>query len=569
MTEKKVFKNHIGELCAAIVLGVLELLALSLYYRDSILFWKESAGNMLLFAGLWLLLSAVFFCALRLLQLLFRPEVVMGSGEKKDTSFPERHPFLFSLLLLSLFYLPWIICFYPGSAIYDMMYQTVQADGFLAINAHHPIFSTWIIGLCSRLGLSLTGKLNLGIFFYILLQSAVCVLAFSWSLSYMAKRNVSPVFRLAVLLFFAVPPLWGGAMQCGTKDTLFTGLFVLFIVLSSQILFGEKISPLKWTAYGALILLLCLNRNAILVILVPSLFLFFLAIRKEKGLWKGFLVSALISLAAAAAFGLVTKAAYHTKTESSEILSLPFQQTARYVRDHGEEMTEEEQALVEKVFGLEDYRKLGELYYPMSSDPVKARFLWWASDQEGEVLKEYVQGWASMLRKAPGTYLEAALSQTYGYYTITPMIQNQKGGAGTTVQFGPDRLAVQNVVEASEGALSEDLIPESPTRLAKAQQVLEGWYRLWQKIPVLDLFFKCGFYFLVMLAITMYYSKKRNRQILLTVPGWLLILMAIASPVNEHIRYILPVAAALPFYIGMAAAEEQRKTITDIKGDAI
>lgn len=596
MKKRTLFKNHIGELIAAFVLGFLELLALSLYYRDSIVFWMKNAGTLFLFLGLGIALAAVFYVVLRLLEHLFRPEVIMGRSltcsQTPPQDFSDRHPFLLSFIVLAVFYLPWIICFYPGSALYDMMYQTVQANGFMAVNAHHPIFATWVIGLCSRLGLLLSGKLNLGIFFYILLQTTVCILSFSYMLSFMAKKGVSKGFRLVCLAFLAVPPLWGGMMQCGTKDVLFTGLFVLFMVQSAKLLFEEGFTSGKrqgmshakdaenhteealkaerkhktwyWISYGALVLLLCLYRNGIIVIMVPTLLVFFLPVRKNKAMIRGFLPAAVCAVVLAGLFGTITKQVYHTKTETGEILSIPFQQTARYVRDHEAEMTEEEQKVVETTFSLDDYRKLGKLYYPMSSDPVKARYYWWASPEEKEILAQYFSNWFKMLKKHPETYAEATLSNTYGYYSITPVIKNQKGGAGTTVQFFPDQLAVENVVDASDGTLSRELIPESPESLRGVQRILEGWYRIWLTTPVIDLFTKCGFYFILLLAATLFYSKQKNRLVLLTIPAWLLILMAVASPVNEHIRYILPVAAALPLCISMAAAREKRPEVTDV-----
>ena len=575
--KKGIFAGHIGELVSAIILGFLEVLALSMYYRDSLGFWMKSFVSVLIFIGLWIICAALIYLFFCLIQLLTRPELIVKAVPLENAKgFADKHPFLLSVIVLSVFYLPWIICFYPGSAIYDMMYQTVQADGFMAINAHHPIFVTYVMGLCSKIGLWITGRLNLGIFLYILLQSAVCILSFSYMISFLAKRGIKKGFWIFTLGFLAIPPLWGGAMQCGTKDTLFTGLFVLFMVLSARLLLdeGRSFRARTWTLYGLSILSLCLYRNAILVIMIPTLALFFIFLKKnsnggvkterktiKKTQARGILL--LVGLAAiilAAAFGSVTKSYYHTKTETGEILSLPFQQTARYVRDHADEMTEDEQKLIETNFDVEDYKELGKLYYPMSSDPVKARYHWWASENEKQQLSAYFAGWFSMLKKHPGTYVEAAVAQTYGYYSITPVIQNQKGGAGTTVQFGPDELAVQNVIDHSNGTLSKDLIPKSPKALKGSQEVLENWYFLWQKVPVLDLFSKCGFYFFILLAVTIYHAKRKNRLILLAVPAFLLILMAIASPVNEHIRYILPAVAALPLVIGAACAESIKET---------
>lgn len=54
-----------------------------------------------------------------------------------------------------------------------------------------------------------------------------------------------------------------------------------------------------------------------------------------------------------------------------EALSLPFQQTARYVKEHEEEVTQEEK---EAIKGVLAYNKLGKYYNPKISDPVKATY---------------------------------------------------------------------------------------------------------------------------------------------------------------------------------------------------
>lgn len=562
LTERKgFFHKRLGELIASVILGFLEVIALSVYARDSLAFWLSSWKSGLLFFGLWILAAALLFLFFLLLQFLIRPERVMRTEPLEKERFYDTHPFLFSALVLTVFYLPWVIAFYPGSAIYDMTWQMVQGVGFAPVTAHHPIFATWVIGLCGKLGLALTGKLNLGIFFYILLQSAVCILSFSALFSFLAKRGVRRGFWITLLFVFAVVPLFGGAMQCGTKDTMFTGLFVWFLVLIAELLLGEGegFRPVKWVFLGLLILLLCLYRNGILVIMIPSLLVFYILLRRNKRTRRLFALAGAIALAAGFLFQMIAARAYHTGTETGEMLTIPFQQTARYVRDREEEVTEEEAKVLEETFVLEDYRTLGSLYYPMSSDPVKARYHWHASKEEGNVLNRYFKVWSGMFRKHPLTFLEAAVANTFGYYAVTPVIQNQKGGAGTPVQFFPDTLAVQGAIDRSEGTLSEALLPESPAVLKGARDLLSGWYGIWQKAPVLGLFLKCGFYFYVLLAITLFYGKRKNRLTVLAVPMFLLILMAIASPVNEHIRYIFPVIAALPLLPAAAAKAEIEK----------
>ncbi len=547
----KLFNNHITEAIAALILGILQTMALVLFYRDTFSGVKGSALNILILLCLWIVCSLLIFLFFRFFGALLSSGMLIKKQESSRKAI-DRHPFLISAAVLAVFYLPWITVFYPGSAIYDMMYQTVQADGFQAINAHHPIFSTHIIGLFSKAGLMLTGRLEPGIFFYIIFQTAVCIFAFAYMISFMTKKGISAGFRIFTLCVLAITPLWGGAMQCGTKDILFTGIFVYFIVMSAE-LFTEDTKQIGggfYVLYGSVILLLCLLRNGMIALALPTLVVFIIYLAKKKGAWGRVLAGAAAAIILSTAFTLITNRIYDTGTETSEMLSIPFQQTARYVRDHPEEVTAEEAKTIEKVFSTDDHRKLGKRYYPMSSDPVKAWYHWWAADDERPVLKEYFRIWASMLKKHPVTYAEAFLLQTDGYYTILPMIKNQKGGAGTTVQFGLDEYAVENV--------RKDLVPKSPEKLRGAQNVMEKWYRLWQKIPVVNLLFKCGSYFFLLLGTVIYYAKRKNAAAMLTIPAFIIILMAIASPVNEHIRYIMPVCAAMPLFIAVPAIRKEK-----------
>ena len=67
----------------------------------------------------------------------------------------------------------------------------------------------------------------------------------------------------------------------------------------------------------------------------------------------------------------ITSAFHVEKDTPKEMLSLPFQQTARYVRDYGDEGTEEEKAAIGQVL---DYDKIAKGYMELTSDPVKTTY---------------------------------------------------------------------------------------------------------------------------------------------------------------------------------------------------
>ncbi|MBR3361483.1 MAG: hypothetical protein IKG39_09100 [Lachnospiraceae bacterium] len=560
--KKSIFKNHIGELVAAIVIGLLEVLALSLFYKDSLAFWFASFGNVLLLIGAWIVFSALFFVLFRLFLFLMDRLVPAKKQGRKH--------FWFALLILLIFWLPWLIAFYPGSASYDMMYQVTQINGGILLNGHHPPFATMVMGLVSNIGWMISHGPNLGIFLYILLQTLICAVAVAYMIAQMQRIGVSTAFQMIVLGYFAIVPLWGGAMQTGIKDILFTGVFLLFMTFSMQLFLPlqkadgtVRFPAWKWILYGICIVVLCLYRNGIILILIPTLVIFFFCGDKSRGWRKYFVLTAAVSLALVLIFGNVVQRVYHTKTETAEALSIPFQQTARDIRDHAEELTPQQQEIIEKTFNIEDYRKLGKAYYRYASDPVKVHYLWWAAEEQSVMLKEYLKVWGQRLGKRPMTYIEATLSNTFGYYTITPKITPEKYGAGTMVQFGVDTLASEDAVKASEGRLDASYIPHQAEKMQGFAAVLTKWHGLWQKIPVLNLLLKCGTYGLILLIITVHFAKKKNKRVLLAIPLILLYLMAMASPLNEHIRYVLPAVASLPLVIAACYGREEKQSLEE------
>ena len=55
-----------------------------------------------------------------------------------------------------------------------------------------------------------------------------------------------------------------------------------------------------------------------------------------------------------------------------EMLSIPFQQTARYLQLYGDEISREEKEGIQGILG--DTEEVAAVYNTASSDPVKARF---------------------------------------------------------------------------------------------------------------------------------------------------------------------------------------------------
>ena len=92
------------------------------------------------------------------------------------------------------------------------------------------------------------------------------------------------------------------------------------------------------------------------------------------------------------------------------MLSVPVQQTARYVRDAGESVTELERKHIDAVW---DYDLLAEKYNPDISDPVKQTYKQTATISD---LKRYAFTWFDMFLKRPDIYLLTTMNNYYLYF---------------------------------------------------------------------------------------------------------------------------------------------------------
>lgn len=184
------------------------IIASSYNKYDSAAFLLEDKYQMLLsgicFAGYFIL----FYCCLRLL-VIYMEEHVGKSVSVSANDFLHRHFWLCGFLIIFICWLPWIIINYPGTTEPDSTYQLMQYFGDSAFTAHHPPLSTYIMGTLVVIG-NFLWDVNFGIFLYILLQTVLGALIFSWSLQKVYELGIRIQYCMLGILYFAVLPLWGG-----------------------------------------------------------------------------------------------------------------------------------------------------------------------------------------------------------------------------------------------------------------------------------------------------------------------------------------------------------------------
>lgn len=468
-----------------------------------------------IFIGSFIGFTAALFIMTRLMQLEYRTK----SG---FLLFFRKHIFICSFIFICLVWIPVIVIFSPGSLINDAVVQIAQWTGFYDFTSHHPPFSSMILGICYTTGKWL-GSENLGYLIYISLQSLCMAAAFAMAVK-VCTENWNLIYGIIVLLYFSIFPVWVSFAQAVMKDGLFVAGVMFFILSLLKVIQTKTPSAKNWICLIISAVLMSLLRNngvyIVIGVIIPGLFIKNRSKRKclVAALAGAILIVGFYSNVLLPKLGIISGS-------KAEILSLPFQQTALYVKEHKNEVTDEEKAAIDQIL---DYDSIGDSYLNWISDPVKSTF------KGEEYIKPYLKVWALQFLKHPETYFQAFLNSAAGYLSIT----------GNSAVFG-------NYFYSDPS----DPLGHSYTisGLSDARENIYNTVAKLQNIPVIGIGYQTGLYtWIAMMLVWLAFYRKKYETFILLIPVIINILVCIASPVANCIRYALPTMACIPLCIAFS-----------------
>ncbi len=451
----------------------------------------------------------------------------------------NRHPFLVTFLVLLLCWLIYIIAFYPIILSPDPSFQikqyfnehtkyidwVIQRDPAVNMTTHHPVIHTALLGCCIQLGRVIFND-NFGLFLYSLLQVLTLAAVLSYTVYYAKKVGIPDKYRFFLLLIYALVPMFPLYAMSGVKDTYYTAFMILYVLILFDLVHvrkNEKIS-LKYALYLLVVItLIALFRNNGLYVVILSL-PFVLLVSKKNRYCLGIVL--VLFLAITQVYSKVLIPALGISEGSiREVLSIPFQQTARYVKEHEEEVTKDERELYDKILGYDD---LATRYDPEKADPVKNMY---NKNTTKEELSQYFHYWLQGLMKYPDTYIQATMNNVYGYF--------YPNSTKWYVYYKYDDRITQN-----------DLVDYHYNQLEPLRQVLSSWGVSFPYIPVLGLLANVGFSAWIMFIMIGYLLEvKKKKYILVLSPLLVSLLVCVASPVNTYFRYAMPYVFVMPVLV--------------------
>lgn len=456
-----------------------------------------------------------------------------------STSLPqlwERHPFLFPLLVIMAAWLPLAIMRYPGTFEWDAYQQIREILGEIPLTGHWPVASTAFLGYSFIIFRAIFGTNNGGLFGTVLLQMLICASCLAYSLYTMKRIGVKKPYLLAALLIYALATIFSRYLTSIVKDSIFSCLVVLFLSVLIQLHFGICGGKKAFLCLFASAFLMSVFRNNGIYIVIFCLGFLLVSgiiriVRKQEKLPRPPFVALLLTIMLYFVYQNVFLPALSIPPGSiKEALSVPFQQTARYVRAYPDEVTDDEREAIDAVL---DYDSLAESYDPRLSDPVKTNY-----HGDSASLIQYFKVWLKQFFKHPDIYISATFNNSFQFF-YPPAVERRYG-----------LYLENNLMLAEDSQLQFD----SPSIYYNfTSWFINIYITAFENCPLFYPICNCGIQFWICIYLCLYALFRRRELLLLLVPSIVGMLVCIASPTFTHngIRYALPVIYANPMLISI------------------
>ena len=492
-----------------------------------------------------IILGIIFIVSASIIRVLIKSNI-SKSYENRFVSFIYRiiwernHPLLILTIIIFLLQLPLLILLYPGTLINDSWWQLNMYQEFIntgkGLSDHHPIIDTFILGIIIFPLTKLFANVQVAFFIYVLIQSLCTSFAFAFTLHYADKKlNIRKGALIFFLLMYIFLPLYTMSVQTISKDAFFSWIFIIWLTLFVEIIRskGDSLNSKSGFIYFILISLsCCVTKKVSIYILTLSIVMVIIFLRKK--FIKLLSVLAIILAVMFIIMPLSFKAMNITKGGKQEMLSMPFQMTARYVTYYKDEMPNDELEVIDKVIGLDN---IEERYDPLNADPIKG----FGQRADGEYYDKYIKVWFKEGKNHPKVYFESAFAMMSGWFSLYPATPLLNMNHHTSLR---------------------NLFDEDVTRrhgfFESTAEMVQNIMDTWGKIPVLNFFISYGLYAILIPSFavcTLFNSKekRKNKYWLVAVPIALSVIIGLfLAPLSMHIegkRYLYPLTYSAPLIL--------------------
>lgn len=445
---------------------------------------------------------------------------------------------LFITFLIILCWIPGILAFFPGIINYDGGAQIQSALFLNNISTHHPIIHTLLLSSNYLLGLKVFNSCTIGMFFYTIFQVLFMASIFAYTIKLLHIKFNNNILTIFSFLFFAIFPVNMLLPLMTTKDVIFSGLVLLFIINLFKFIEDKYVITDYIFFILITVLMLLFRNNAIysMLICIPF-FIIFIKKKKRKPLIFTIVISLLVFITSSNLLIYTTKAEIGSNKEKLSVFS---QGIARIVKYKHSELSEYELKSISTFFT--DADSLSSSYVPYVSDRTKDLI---NIEQYENNKFDFYKLTFSLFFKYPLLAIDSFLDTTRGYWYIHDTSFSSISNAEYPNNKG--------YLEITQYIIGQDKYK------VNSNSFLPSLYNLsislfcnnnYLKIPILYLIFQPAFYFYFYVLCILYILYKKKYIYLL--PGIFIFMYFITCFLGPCaiVRYIYPAIVCMPIFIG-------------------
>ena len=527
---EKISKNRrliVFSSCLAACFAIFEVFGHSLAAISGL---EEIFGNAHNFVKSCVRIVGYFFIFMAAIAFAFEniiPKISKFDIKPQKFLVPSKKNFFFCIgggyFLYSLF----VFKYWPMVYGFDTIEYITQVFDYKSLTNHHPVFNAWILVPFIKFGLFI-GNVNYGIFLAVLIQIAIISTITAYAIQTILKLEIPRIIKLSAIVFYAIYPVYAHQAATLCKDTPFGYSMLVFVLcllklgLEKENFFKSKLNI--FLSIISIVLMILHRNNGFHVAILSMPFVIWFCKGKFRKIATFSTVGIILFYALWGWF--ITKMGVIPGWEQ-EKYSLISQQFGRIAKT--ENLSDEDKTEMQKYLTCSTER-LADVYLPEVSDPTKALL----NPQEFKAdLFGFLSFSIKMMFKYPLESLNGFLSTTYGFWYIEYV--DCPGGGGSLHDYPAHNQLTKQFVQKE--------IFKNPIANF-ADKIMQK-----RNIPIVSLFFRCGFIVWIFLfCFTYCWYRKNYKTMLIFAPLFALWFTCLASPYSNY-RYIFGIATTIPVFV--------------------
>ena len=485
-------------------------------YNDS--FITEFHFNKWFFVPI-LIISIPCFFILRYALNLFSKFSIKSSKK----SWNSNKIFLISLFSIFISGIIFLLTYYPGTGLIDSIHIISNPISF---SNQYPLIYSLISYAFFQIFFFITNSMNLSFFLMELTQLVFMTFILAYIITWFHKKYNSNFFTIFNILYFNVLTIFSNYNSAHLRDTIFSALFLILIVLLHELIETNGICLTLDKFRTKIVIVLCLlsytRNNAIFTIFILLLFLFI----KYKKYYKELIVI-IFCVMIMSNITIFLPEKYNREKLFQESASVPIQQLS-YIITY-EDISVEDKEYIDNLLPTEIIK---ELYHPFIVDRIKWSVLF-DNYYLNKTKKEFLKVWLKNMNNHSEGYLKAYLLNTYGLWSIN--------------EFSDWESCFFEINSTYKNLKNTPIFP------ANIQKKLEKFYQITCR------YINNGaiFWIYVFLFLLLIYKKKKE-YLLIFVPFFSIWLnLMLASPLSSAFRYMSMFGYALPFILTITFSKQE------------